>query len=113
MSARARVWIIVALAAAAAAATVVGVTLATRSDVQRQSSKPPPFAPDPTARPEVARQVREALQARPAGAARRPRILAARYPHSALGQLQLGLSLSRSGQEAAATRAWPGAGPAP
>ena len=43
MSARARVWIIVGLAAAAAAGIVVGVTLATRNDVQRQSSKPPPF----------------------------------------------------------------------
>ena len=62
MSARARVWIIAALAAGAAAGIVVGVTLATRSDVQRQSSKPPPYASDPTARPEVAQQVREALR---------------------------------------------------
>src|SRR2546426_4620277 len=106
MSARARVWVIVALAAGAAAGTVVGVTLATRSDVQRQSSKPPPFAPDPTARPEVARQVREALQAWPAGTARRLRILAARYPHSALVQLELGLALALSGQQADATEAW-------
>src|SRR3989454_8557785 len=84
MSARAKVWIIVGLAALAAAGTAVGVTLATRSDVHRQSSKPPPFVPDPTARPEVAQQVREALQAWPAGTARRLRILAARYPRSAL-----------------------------
>ena len=54
MSARGRVWIVVWLAALAAAGTVVGVTLATRSDVQRNASKPPPFASDPTARPEVA-----------------------------------------------------------
>jgi predicted Zn-dependent protease len=106
MSARARVWIIVALAAAAATGIVVGVTLATRSDVQRQSSKPPPYAPDPTARPEVAQQVREALQAWPSGTARRLRILAARYPHSALVQLELGLALALSGQQADATRAW-------
>jgi predicted Zn-dependent protease len=106
MSARARVWIIVALAAGAAAGTVIGVTLATRSDVQRQSSKPPPYAPDPTARPEVAQQVREALQAWPSGTARRLRILAARYPHSALVQLELGLALALSGQQADATRAW-------
>jgi hypothetical protein len=99
MSARARVWIIVALAAAAAAGTVVGVTLATRNDVQRQSSKPPPFAPDPTAPPEVAQQVREALQAWPSGTARRLRILAERYPHSALVQLELGLALALSGQQ--------------
>jgi predicted Zn-dependent protease len=106
MSARARVWIIVALAAAAAVSIVVGVTLATRSDVQRQSSKPPPYAPDPTARPEVARQVREALRAWPSGTARRLRILAARYPHSALVQLELGLALALSGQQADAIRAW-------
>jgi len=106
MSARARVWIIVALAAAAAAGTVVGVTLATRNDVQRQSSKPPPFAPDPTAPSEVAQQVREALQAWPSGTARRLRILAERYPHSALVQLELGLALALSGQQADATSAW-------
>lgn len=106
MSARARVWIVVALSAAAAAGTVIGVTLATRNDVQRQSSKPPPFAPDPTAPPEVAQQVREALQAWPSGTARRLRILAERYPHSALVQLELGLALALSGQQADATRAW-------
>src|SRR6478672_1302361 len=106
MSARARVWIIVALAAAAAVGAVIGVTLATRNDVQSQASTPPPFAADPTAPPEVARQVREALQAWPAGTARRLRILAARYPHSALVQLELGLALALSGQQTDATRAW-------
>src|SRR5882724_13113286 len=106
MSTRFRVWIVVGLAATAAAGTVVGVTLATQSDVQRQSSKPPPFAADPTARPEVAQQVREALKAWPAGTARRLRILAARYPHSALVQLELGLALALSRQRADATRAW-------
>jgi len=106
MSARARVWIIVGLAALAAAGTVVGVTLATRSEVPRQASKAPPFAADPTAPPEVAQQVREALKAWPAGTARRLRILAARYPHSALVQLELGLALALSDQQADATRAW-------
>jgi tetratricopeptide (TPR) repeat protein len=106
MSARARVWIVVGLAAFAAAGTVVGVTLATRTDVQRQSSKPPPFAADPTARPEVARQVREALKAWPAGTARSLRILAARYPGSALVRLELGLALALTGQQADAARAW-------
>ena len=99
MSARVRVWVVVGLAATAAAGTVVGVTLATRSDVQRQSSKPPPFAADPTARPEVIQQVREALKAWPAGTARRLRILAARYPQSALVRLELGLALALSGQQ--------------
>lgn len=106
MSARARVWIVVGLAAVAAAGTVVGVTLATRTDVQRQSSKPPPFAPDPMTPPEVAQQVREALKAWPAGTARGLRILAARYPQSALVRLELGLALALSGQQADAARAW-------
>jgi tetratricopeptide (TPR) repeat protein len=106
MSARVKVWIVVVVAALAAAGTAVGVTLATRTDVQHQVSKPPPFVPDPTARPEVARQVREALQAWPAGTARRLRILAARYPGSALVRLELGLALAFSGQQADATRAW-------
>jgi Flp pilus assembly protein TadD len=105
MSARVKVWIVVAVAALAAAGTAVGVTLATRTDIQHQVSKPPPFAPDPTA-PEVAQQVREALQAWPAGTVRRLRILAARYPGSALVRLELGLALAFSGQRADATRAW-------
>src|SRR5256885_9943579 len=105
MNGRARVWIVVGLAAVAAAGTVVGVTLATRTDVQRQSSKAPPFAADPTARPEVAQQVREALKAWPAGTARRLRILAARYPQSALVRLELGLALALSAQPADAARA--------
>jgi tetratricopeptide (TPR) repeat protein len=106
MSARVRVWIIVGVAALAAAGTAVGVTLATRTDVHRQVSKPPPFAPDPTATPEVSQQVREALQAWPAGTVRRLRILAARYPGSALVRLELGLALAFSGQQSDATSAW-------
>jgi tetratricopeptide (TPR) repeat protein len=103
---RTRVLLVVALACVVTAATSVGITLATRTDIQRNSSKPPPFAPDPTARPEVTAQVRDALKAWPAGTARRLRILAARYPHSALVQLELGLTLALSGQQADATRAW-------
>jgi tetratricopeptide (TPR) repeat protein len=106
MSARVRVWIVVAVAALAAAGTAVGVTVATRSDVHRQAGRPPPFAPDPTAPAEVSQQVREALQAWPAGTVRRLRILAARYPGSALVRLELGLALAFSGQQSDATRAW-------
>ena len=43
MSQRLRVWMIVGAAAAAAAGITIGVTLATRSDVSRPRSKPPPF----------------------------------------------------------------------
>jgi Flp pilus assembly protein TadD len=106
MSARVKVWIIVAVAALAAAGTAVGVTLATRTDIHRQVSKPPPFALDPTARPEVAQQVREALRAWPAGTVRRLRILAARYRGSGLVRLELGLALAFLGQQADARRAW-------
>jgi len=101
-----RVWLVVGAAAVAAAGIAVGVTLATRSDVEHQRSKPPPFAPDSTALPEVTRQVREALAAWPAGTVRRLRILAARYPDSALVRLELGLALALSGQDTDAARAW-------
>lgn len=106
MSARFRVWLAVGVAALAAAGTAVGVTLATRSDVDRETSEPPPFLADPTAPPALAQDVREALQAWPAGTARRLRILAARHPGSALVRLELGLALALTGQQADAERAW-------
>jgi Flp pilus assembly protein TadD len=106
MSPRLRVWIVVGAAALAAAGTAVGVTFATRSDVQRVETKPPPFSPDPTATPVVATEVRQALAAWPAGTVRRLRILAARYPTSGLVRLELGLALALSGQAADADRAW-------
>lgn len=106
MTPRLRVTLIVAVAAAAAAGTAVGVTLATRSEVQQSTSRPPPFAPDATAPSGVARDVRAALRAWPAGTVRRLRILAARNPGSALVRLELGLALAFSGQKADAVRAW-------
>jgi tetratricopeptide (TPR) repeat protein len=106
MSARTRVWAVVAVAAIAAAGTAVGVTLATRSDVQQSTSKPPPFVPDPTAPPGVERDVRDALASWPAGTVRRLRILAARHSGSGLVRLELGLALAFSGQVADAKRAW-------
>jgi Flp pilus assembly protein TadD len=106
MSARFRVWSVVGIAALAAAGTAVGVTLATRSDVERETTEPPPVLADPTAPPELAREVREALRAWPAGTARRLRILAARHPRSALVRLELGLALALTGQKTDAQRAW-------
>jgi Flp pilus assembly protein TadD len=106
MSARVKVWLVVAAAALATAGTAVGVTLATRSDVQESTTKPPPFVPDPTASAEVAREIRDALAAWPAGTVRRLRILAARHPGSALVRLELGLALAFSGLNDDATRAW-------
>jgi Flp pilus assembly protein TadD len=106
MSPRARVWAVVALAAVAAAGTAVGVTLATRSDVEVRRTKPPPFVSDPTAPAALAGEVRLALAAWPAGTARRLRILAARHPRSALVRLELGLALAFTGQSDDARRAW-------
>ena len=106
MSPRLRVWLVVGAAAIAAAALAVGVTLATRSDVHQSTSKPPPFVDDPTAPPRVASDVREALKAWPAGTVRRLRILAERYPHSALVRLELGLALAFEGSQTDASRAW-------
>jgi tetratricopeptide (TPR) repeat protein len=106
MSARKKVWLVTAAAALATAGTAVGVTLATRSNPEEQTTKPPPFLPDPTASAEVTREVRDALGAWPAGTARRLRILAARYPNNALVRLELGLALAFSGLNDDATRAW-------
>jgi tetratricopeptide (TPR) repeat protein len=106
MSPRLRVWLLVGAAAAAAAGIAVGVTVATRSDVSSPTSKPPPFVSDATAPPEIVRDVQDALRAWPAGTARRLRILAARYPHSALVRLELGLALAFAGQNADAASAW-------
>jgi tetratricopeptide (TPR) repeat protein len=106
VSPRLRVWTIVGAAAAAAAGITIGITLATRSDVHRTQSKPPPFVADPTAPAKLASDVREALHAWPEGTARRLRILAARNPRSALVRLELGLALAFAGQNADAQRAW-------
>ena len=106
MSPRLRVWLVVGVAAVAAAAVAVGVTLATRSDVHESTSKPPPYVADPTAPPAVDRDVREALQAWPAGTIRRLRILAARYPRSAFVRLELGLAFALAGSPADASHAW-------
>jgi tetratricopeptide (TPR) repeat protein len=106
MSPRIRAVLVVAAAATAAAGATVAVTLATRSDIKEQTSQPPPFVPDPTAAPEVAREVRDALRAWPAGTVRRLRVLAARYPGSALVRFELGVALALSGQNEDAGTAW-------
>jgi tetratricopeptide (TPR) repeat protein len=106
MSPRLRVLLVVAAAATVAAGTAVGVTLATRSDVQKQTRQPPPFVADPLAPPELAREVQEALRAWPAGTIRRLRVLAARNPGSALVRFELGIALALSGQSEDALGAW-------
>ncbi len=95
----------VGLAASGAAAVAIGVTLATRTDVPNPPARPP-FAADPTAPPELAREVRRALLAWPAGTVGRLRELAAANPSSALVRLELGLALAATGEAAAARTAW-------
>ena len=106
MSPRARVIAVVAAAAFALAAVAVGVTLATRTDLPTTGQRRPPFADDPTAPAALRREVREALDAWPAGTVRRLRILAEQHPHSALVRLELGIALAFSGQDADAASAW-------
>ena len=106
MSPRLRVWLLVGVAAVAVAAVAVGVTVATRSDVHKEAGKAPPYVADPTAPAAVSRDVREALRAWPAGTVRRLRIMAERYPHSALVRLELGLALAFTGNGTDASRAW-------
>jgi tetratricopeptide (TPR) repeat protein len=106
MSPRARVIVLAAAGAVGLAAVSVGLTVATRTDVPKTTSKRPPLADDPTASPALRRQLGDALDAWPAGTVRRLRILAEQNPRSALVRLELGVALAFSGQEADARAAW-------
>jgi tetratricopeptide (TPR) repeat protein len=110
MSPRARVFAVAAVGAAALAGLAVGVTLATRTDVPKTTPRRPPLADDPTASPALRRELRDALDAWPAGTVRRLRILAEQHPRSALVRLELGLALAFTGQAADAEAAWRDAG---
>lgn len=106
MSSRARVFALAAAVTAVFVGVTVGVTLATRTNVTRSSGSKPPFAADPTAPVSLRRDVREALDAWPAGTVRRLRILAAQHPRSALVRLELGIALALLNQKADAEDAW-------
>ncbi len=106
MSPRARVTALAAAAAVVFVGATVGVTVATRTDVTRDAGRKPPFAPDSTSPASLRRDVREALDAWPAGTVRRLRILAAQHPRSALVRLELGIALAFSNQESDAVDAW-------
>jgi Flp pilus assembly protein TadD len=106
MSPRARVSVIAAVGAAALAGLAVGVTLATRTDVPRTTQRRPPLADDPTASRALRQEIRDALDAWPAGTVRRLRILAEQHPRSALVRLELGVALAFTGQAADAEAAW-------
>jgi Flp pilus assembly protein TadD len=106
MSPRARVIALAAAGAVGLAAISVGLTVATRTDVPKTTARRPPLADDPTASPALRRELRDALDAWPAGTVRRLRILAEQHPHSALVQLELGVALAFSGRGADARAAW-------
>lgn len=101
MSARARVIVLAAAGAVGLAAVTVGLTVATRTNVPKATEKRPPLADDPTASPALRRELRDALDAWPAGTVRRLRILAEQHPRSALVRLELGVALAFSGQDGA------------
>src|SRR3954447_10464124 len=106
MTPRARVTVVAAAGALVLASVAVGLTVATRTDVPKTTSRRPPLADDPTASPALRRQLREALDACPAGPVRRLRILAEQHPRSALVRLELGVPLAFSGQQVDAEAAW-------
>lgn len=106
LSSRARVLAAVAAAIVVAVCAVIGVTLATRNHPTANRGPHPAFAPDPTASPDVQRQVREALAAWPNGTARRLRVVAAQHPRSALARFELGVALALGGDSSGATDAW-------
>ena len=101
-----RVVAVVATAGLVAIGAVVGITLATRTDVPKHRPQGPPFASDPTAPPDVRAAVREALAAWPTGTVRELRLLAVQRPRSALVRFELGLALALGGQSEDAKRAW-------
>ena len=106
MSARLRVWVVVAAASLAAAGAAVGITLATRTTVPKRHIAAPPVADDPTAPPRVVAEVRAALRSWPGGTVGGLRAAAAEHPHSALVRLELGLALAAGGDAPAARQAW-------
>ena len=106
MSPRARVIAVASTAAVGLAAVTVGLTLATRTDVPKTQERRPPLAQDSTVSPALRHQVRVALDAWPAGTVRRLRILAEQHPRSAFVQLELGIALAFTGQDADAETAW-------
>jgi tetratricopeptide (TPR) repeat protein len=97
-----RVVAVVATAGLVAIGAVVGITLATRTDVPKHRPQGPPFASDPTATADVRAAVREALAAWPTGTLRELRLLAVQRPRSALVRFALALG----GQSEDAKRAW-------
>jgi tetratricopeptide (TPR) repeat protein len=109
MSARGRVYAIVAACAVAAAAVVVGATVALHEDVPKPlgpRAGKPPFAADPTQPGDVVAEVRSALQAWPEGTIPRLRGLVQEQPRSAFVRLNLGLALYWARDDAAALQAW-------
>lgn len=109
MSARGRVYALVAACAVGAAAAVVAITAVTHVDPpappEPRAGKPP-FAADATQPPELVDDVRLALREWPRGTLSRLRSLAAEHPRSAFVRLNLGLALFWVRDNAGAVREW-------
>jgi Flp pilus assembly protein TadD len=109
VSARARVYAVVAACALGAAAAVVGVTAATHHSPPKPPGPRlarPPFAPDATAPPALATAVRQAIDAWPQGTIRRLRALAGAQPGEGIVLVNLGLAYYVVRRDAEAVAAW-------
>jgi len=109
MSARGRVYAIVAACAAGAAAAVVAITAVTHEDVPAPAgprSGKPPFAVDSTQPPGLVEAVRAVMRSWPEGTVPRLRALAEESPRSAFVRLNLGLALFWVRDNARAAREW-------
>jgi hypothetical protein len=109
MTARGRVYAIVAACAVGAAAVVVAATVAMHDEppapLGPRTGKPP-FAADATQPSEVVEAVRAAVAAWPRGAVPQLRELVRRWPDSAFVRLNLGLALFWIRDDGGAAREW-------
>lgn len=101
MSARVRIYAIVAVCAAVAAAVVVALTSVTATHPPKPRAGKPPFAPDWTAPPSLARDVRAAV-----GSVPRLEELASAHRRSAFVHLNLGLALYWRRDDVGALAEW-------
>ena len=109
MTARGRVYAIVAACAVGAAAVVVGATVALHEEPPAPLSPrsgSPPFAADATQEPEVVRAVRAAVASWPRGTVPQLRELVRRWPDSSFVRLNLGLALFWIRDNDGAAREW-------
>lgn len=109
MSARVRVYAVVATCAIVAAGAVVGITAATHHTPPQPLGPrkgKPPFAADATAPQPLSADVRAALRGWPNGTIPRLQTLAAANPRSGFVRINLGLAFFWARRDAAAVTSW-------